>query len=409
MKTAAANRILISGASIAGPTLGYWLHRYGFDVTLVERAEAIRSGGYPIDIRGTAMDVVERMGILEGVKAAHLRTREWRFVDAEGRRVGGFRPEDLTGGVAGRDVELPRGTLTSLLYELTRNTIQYRFKDFITALNDGPDGIDVTFNSGRQERFDLVIAADGLHSSTRALVFGPEDQFKHYLGYTFAGFTMPNTYGLSQEAVIHSKPGKLAMVFSPDGGPHLGALLALKRPEPSRAELSDADAQRQAMIRDFSGGGWLIPDLLKGIQAADDLYFDSMMQIFMPTWSSGRVAVVGDAAYGPSFFSGQGTSIALVGAYVLAGELATHADHTAAFRAYEQVARDFVEGNQAVAKDGGETMVPDTELKLWLRNKMMGLAPLLSRLGLVGRTTRKRASALTLDNYEEKIRLASAA
>lgn len=392
-------KILISGASIAGPAVGYWLHRYGFDVTLVERATAVRDGGYPIDVRGTAIDVMERMGMLSNLQAAHIRTRRMTFVEAN-KTVGSISPEALMGGVAGRDVELARGRLTELLFNHTRDKFEYRFGDWIAGLQDGADGVDVEFHSGRRERFDLVLVAEGLHSNTRALVFGPERQFSRYLGYCFAGFSLPNKHALQREGVIYNSPGKVAAMYAAGDEPELFGLLALKRPEPTAEELSDRNIQRRSMARDFAGEGWLVPELIAAASTTDSFYFDSMMQIHMPTWSSGRIALLGDAAYGPSFFSGQGTSIALVGAYVLAGELASHANHADAFRAYERTARTFIEANQATAKDGSDTMAPDTATKLWLRNRMIRLAPLLTRLGLVSRHSRKVHSSLVLPNYQ---------
>jgi len=399
-RTTETRKVLVCGASIAGPAIGYWLHAYGFDVTLVERAEAVRDGGYPIDVRGTAIDVMERMGVLPDLQAAHIRTRKVTFVGANARTVGSIKPEALMGGVEGRDVELPRGRLTALLFDRTRDRIQYRFGDWVEALTDQADGVDVEFHSGRRERFDLVLVAEGLHSTTRALVFGPEQQFSRYLGYCFAGLSLPQRDGLQREALIYNTPGKVAAVYAVAGEPRLFALLALKRPQPTPLEMADRDEQRRSMARAFAGAGWFVPELIAAAGSAEDFYFDSMTQIHMPTWSSGRVALLGDAAYGPSFFSGQGTSIALVGAYVLAGELATHDDHAAAFRAYERTARAFIEANQATAKDGCDTMAPDSAAKLWLRNGMIRLAPLLTRLGLVSRHSRKVHSSLELPIYQ---------
>lgn len=397
MSRSKPRKVLISGASIAGPALGYWLDRYGFDVTLVERAATIRSGGYAIDVRGTAIDVAERMGILDGLCAAHVETERWVFRDANGV-IGSLRQEDITGGIVGRDVEVPRGVVTTLLYGLTRDRIDYRFNDHITALDDHADGIDATFASGGTERFDLVIAADGLHSTTRALIFGPEDQFSKYLGCCFAGFSIPNRHDFHREAVIHTSLGLMASVYE-TGGEKMNGLLALRRPQPKVSEYGDLPAIRRELKARFANEGWIVPEMLTEIDTAEDFYFDSMMQIHMPAWSKGRFAVVGDAAYGPSFFSGQGTSLALVGAYVLAGELATQPDHETAFAAYDRTARAFVEANQATALNGGDVMVPNSRFKIWVRNRMLGLAPLLTRLGLVGRKSRELNSALKIKDY----------
>ncbi|QIB65050.1 FAD-dependent monooxygenase [Kineobactrum salinum] len=400
MTSSQARKILISGASIAGPTLGYWLEKSGFDVTLVERSDAVRAGGYAIDIRGPAVDVVERMGILPPLREAHIRTRKFTFLSPSGRKVGSIKPVDLMGAEEGRDIELPRGHLTSLLYDLTRDKVKYIFGDCICSISDGDSGVDVEFKSGSKERFDVVVAADGLHSATREMVFGPESLFSRYLGFCFAICTLPDLHGLSREAVLYNKPGKLAMLYAAGEAPPLGGVIVVKRPAPTREELEDIEQQREFMASSISGDSNMVSKLIPALVEDEGFYFDTMMQIRMPSWSSGRVAVVGDAAYAPSFFSGQGTSLALVGAYMLAGELARHDNHSEAFQAYERTVRPFVEKNQAVAKDGGETMVPDSALKLWLRNRMIQLAPLLNRFGLISRGPRKAYTALTLPDYE---------
>lgn len=390
-------KALISGASIAGPTLAYWLHRYGWDVTVVEKSTGIRAGGYPIDIRGTALDVLDRMGVLPQARAAHIDTRRLTFVAPNGKIAGQIRAEQLTGGTEGRDLELPRGKLTTILYDAVRDDVEWIFNDSIATLDDHGDGVSVTFVSGHRDEFDVVIGADGLHSNTRKLVFGPEENFNRYLGYCFAGFTIPNDLGLAHEGLVWSAPGRMATVYAPGCTDTLHGLLMTHRPQPPLAELHDVDAQRALMAEVFVGDGWLLPKLLDGMRAAGDVFFDVTSQIHMPAWSRGRVALAGDAAHAPSFFSGQGTSIALVGAYMLAGELATATDPAAAFAAYEQKTRDFVRRNQALADSGGTTLAPATDRALWFRNKvLLKLAPLLAPTGLLGRAGRKAATSLTL-------------
>jgi 2-polyprenyl-6-methoxyphenol hydroxylase-like FAD-dependent oxidoreductase len=365
-------RVLISGASIAGPTLAYWLRRYEFDVTVVERARAVRSGGYPIDVRGTAVDVVERMGLLRDLQAAHIDTRKLTFVDAEGRPIGIIRREAASGGQKGRDLEMPRGTLTSLLFDLTQHEhTRYRFGDSIATLKDCEDGIDVTFKSGESGRFDIVIGADGLHSNTRRLVFGSEEPFIRYLGFCFAGFTVPNDRGLAHEAIIYAEPGRVAALYAVRTSPTLHAILNFSYPRAPSSNHSDEEAQRRLTAERFAGSGWETPRMVDAMLKADDLYFDSVSQIHMPTWTSGRVVLAGDAAHAPSFLSGQGSSLALVGAYVLAGELAIHEEPVEAFAAYERNCRPFVEANQALATRGGSLLLPASAEELDTRNRWL--------------------------------------
>jgi 2-polyprenyl-6-methoxyphenol hydroxylase-like FAD-dependent oxidoreductase len=399
---ASANKkVLISGASIAGPMLAWWLDRYGFDVTVVERADAVRSGGYPIDIRGTAIDAVARMGLLPQLQAAHVDTRKLTFVDAEGAPIGVIAPEAL----AGRGIELPRGALTSLLYALTQDgAIRYRFSDSIDALEDDGDGVDVRFKSGDHGRFDVVVGADGLHSNTRALVFGPEESFSRYLGRCFNLFSLPNYAGFSHESIIYAEPGRMAGVYAVGDSDTMYGILTFSADEAPFFSHRDIDEQRKRTAEKFAGSGWEAPRLVEAMRHDDDLFFDTVSQIHMPRWSSGRVVLVGDAAHAPSFLSGQGTSLALVGAYVLAGELATHPDPSVAFGSYERTARPFMEANQALASSGGSILLPRSQEELDLRNRALTAGESSADGGNRAVKRKQIYSSLKLPNYDRALR-----
>ncbi|MCP3731411.1 FAD-dependent monooxygenase [Sphingomonas sp. MG17] len=355
-------KILISGASIAGPTLGYWLTEYGFDVEIVERSSEVRGGGYPIDLRGSAMDVAERMGMTASLRDAHLDIRKLTLVDRDGETILAVNPEQFSGGTQGHDVEVPRGDLARLLYERTRDRCAYRFNDYVTALDDRGDSVDVEFKSGRRERYDYVLGADGLHSATRGFIFGPEDPFIRHLGYFFVGFTMPNVFGMAREQRVFSTAGRMAGISSVRSDDRVTALLTMALDEMPVAAERNADVQRDRFKALFGQDGWHIPQLLEGLDRGDDLYFDTVSQIRMPGWSKGRIALAGDAAHGPSFVTGQGSSLALAGAYVLAGELASHAgDPAAAFASYEREFRPFAEANQNIAGKRWQFIPDDAE------------------------------------------------
>ena len=362
---------LVSGASIAGPAVAYWLQRYGFTVTVVEHAQALRGGGYPIDVRGTALDVVERMGVYPRLRAAHVDTRRLTFFDVDGAPIVSLKPQAVVGGAEGRDIEVRRGDLAAALYDATRDDVTYRFGDSIEALDEDADGVEVTFRSGLRRRFDLVIGADGLHSRTRALAFGPEEQFHRYLGYCFAGFTMPNPLGLSHEGVMWNAPGRAAALYAVGDHPQVHGFLNFALPEPPFATFRDPAAQRELVAAVFADDGWEVPDMVRAMRTADDLFFDVISQIRMPAWSRGRVALVGDAAYAPSFLTGQGSSLALVGAYMLAGALATARDHGTAFADYERGTRGFVEQNQALVAEGDALLFPTTVEALARRDALL--------------------------------------
>ncbi|GAA2349294.1 FAD-dependent monooxygenase [Streptomyces violaceusniger] len=394
VSTTAKRTVLISGASISGPALAYWLHRSGCAVTVVEKAGALRDGGYPIDIRGAAIEVVRRMGILPQLRDAHIDSRRCTFLNADGSEVASVSPSAVAGGVGGQDLEVRRGDLAAVLYGKVRDDVEFLFNDSIDTLDQSGQGVDVTFHSGQRRTFDLVVGADGMHSQTRESLFGPEEQFHRYLGYCFAIFTMPNTFGLSHELVLWNAPGKAAALYAVGDNDELHAFLNFHQPEPPFDALRNPDAQRDLVAAVFAGAGWEVPGMVGAMRDADDLFFDTAGQIRMPHWSSGRVALVGDAAYAPSFLTGQGSSLALAGAYMLAGALATNRDHTAAFAAYERDVREFVAMNQALVDNGAATLFPTTARALEQRNAMLrGLVTMPSA------TARPAHSALTLPAF----------
>lgn len=383
--------VLISGASIAGPTLAYWLHRYGFAVTLVEKASSPRGGGYPIDLRGTAIEVVRRMGILPQLQDAHLASPRITFLGADGGEIASLDASTVAGSVEGHDLEVRRGDLTGILYAAVRDDVEFVFDDSVSALDQTADGVDVTFRSGTRRTFDLVLGADGIHSRTRALAFGPEEQFERYLGYCVAVFTVPNTSGLARELQLWNTPGSAAALYAAGDGRELYAFLNFHEPERPLAALRDPAERWDLVTRTFAGAGWEVPRLVTAMRDADDLFFDLVSQIRMPSWSNGRVALAGDAAYAPSFLTGQGSSLALVGSYMLADALARHDDHTEAFAAYERSTREFVRLNQSLVDEGGATLFPRTPEALEQRNTMLrGL------VALPEPTPRPAHSALTL-------------
>ncbi|MFB7296937.1 FAD-dependent monooxygenase [Streptomyces rubiginosohelvolus] len=367
--------VLISGASIAGPALAFWLNRYGFAVTVVEKAGALRDGGYPIDVRGTALDVVRRMGILPRLRDAHIDLRRLTFLDEDGAEVTSLAPHTVTGGVAGADLEVRRGALADALHSAVRDDVEFLFDDSIDTLDQHRHGVDVTFRRGGSRTFDLVVGADGLHSHTRGLVFGPEERFHRYLGYCFAGFTLPNTFGLVRETTMWNAPGRAAVLYAVGDGDDVHGFLNFACRQPPLDAFRDPEAQRDLVKAVFADAGWEVPGMLAAMRAADDLFFDVVSQIRMPRWADGRVALVGDAAYAPSFLTGQGSSLALVGAYMLAGSLAAERDHTVAFAAYERDSRPFVTLNQDLVGTGDALLFPTTARALEERNALLrGLA-----------------------------------
>lgn len=392
-RTTPRRNVLISGASIAGPALAFWLNRYGYAVTVVEKAGTLRAGGYPIDVRGTALEVVRRMGILPRLRDAHIDLRRLTFLDGDGGQVASIHPHTVTGGVVGRDLEVRRGDLTNALYAAVRDDVEFLFNDSIDTLDQSGHGVDVTFRGGGSRTFDMVLGAEGTHSRTREMLFGPEEQFHRYLGYCFAVFTIRNTFGLSHETVMWNTPGRAAALYAVGDDDEVHAFLNFAQPEPPFDAFPNPEAQQKLVAAVFADAGWEVPGMLAAMRDADDVFFDAVSQIRMPCWSSGRVALVGDAAYAPSFLTGQGTSLALVGAYMLAGSVAGR-DHAAGFTAYEHSTREFVTLNQGLVGEGGATLFPTTAQALEQRNdRLRKLSTLPSA------KARPAHSALTLPDF----------
>ena len=365
--------ILISGASIAGPALAYWLREHGCAVTVVERSPEPRPGGYKIDVRGRAMEVLARMGIADEVRKHHTDMRGGSFLDRNGRTIVEM-DADTVGFREPTDVEILRGDLARILRDATEG-VEYVYGDSITALTEQADGVTVEFERSLARRFDLVIGADGLHSTVRALAFGPEEGFLRSLGHHIAIFSVPNLLDLDRWETIQAEKGRTLNVYSTRQDTEAKAAFMFASPGLSY-DRRDLARQRQLLAEIFAPHGWIASRLLAAMPDAPDFYFDGMSVVEMDRWSTGRVVLVGDAAYGPSPASGQGTSLALVGAYVLAHELVAHGDHKSAFVAYEERMRHFVAVNQKQA-DNIKRMVAGSRFTLWLNSTMMRLMPYL--------------------------------
>ncbi|MFD0691763.1 FAD-dependent monooxygenase [Actinomadura fibrosa] len=345
--------VLISGASVGGPALAYWLGRYGFDVTVVEVSDGPRAGGQAVDVRGPALEVAERMGVLERIREARVHMRGMSFVDDDGNELYRSEEQTLTGGdLSSPDVEILRDDLSAILAEAAGDGVEYLFGESIAALEQGEDGVHVTFRGGGSRTFDLVVGADGLHSNTRRLAFGDERDYISHLGTYLAVWTAPNFLGLDRWQVFHQMPGSSwgGGVMSVRGNSEVRVYLGFEAAEPIDYDHRDTAAQKKIMADALAGAGWEIPRLLGTMWDAEDFHFDAMAQVHMDAWSRGRVVLLGDAGYCGSPLSGQGTSMAMVGAYVLAGELkAAGGDHRAAFAAYETELRAYVAANQELA------------------------------------------------------------
>jgi 2-polyprenyl-6-methoxyphenol hydroxylase-like FAD-dependent oxidoreductase len=343
-------RVLISGASIAGLNTAYWLLMYGFKVTIVERSSHIRAGGQALDVRGPALGVVSRMGILDELKQNSTNLKGMSMVDATtGEETYRSTEHTLTRGkMDSPDIEILRDDLCRLLLESVGNQAEYIFNNSITTLNQDETGVDVTFTNAAPQRFDLVIGADGLRSNVRRLVFGADEKFTRYLGYHVAIFTMPNFLNLDHwEVFFQHENAPIAVCIATDKDSEARTYMGFANETPIQHDYHDIELQKRIVAEHTPNIGKDIPQILKHMQESSNFYFDSINQVLMESWSKGRIVLVGDAGYSPSISLGQGTTVAMVGAYVLAGELATHKhDLQKAFSNYESELREYVDANQ---------------------------------------------------------------
>jgi 2-polyprenyl-6-methoxyphenol hydroxylase-like FAD-dependent oxidoreductase len=354
-------RVLVSGASIAGPVLAYWLTSHGFRVTVVERAPTLRAtGGHAVDLFRPALSISEKMGVLPRIEERATGTSRMTVHREKARRPVRADLSKVFRAASDRHVEVMRDDLSEIYYDAARDDVEYVFGDSITAIS--PDG-EVRFEKAAPRRFDLVVGADGLHSNVRRLVFGDESRFSAFIGAYFGVLALPDVSGLDGELLMHVGVGRTAGMYR---ARHLGDARALFLFRSERElDLHHHDVPRQkGLLRGRFAG--MHPDVDRWLDALDGdsaFYFDSITQVRMDTWSQGRVALVGDAGYCPGPVVGGSTSLAVVGAYVLAGELARAAgDHELAFPAYERAMAEHVPGSHAAALGAAKTLIPVSRL-----------------------------------------------
>ncbi|MEV7547897.1 FAD-dependent monooxygenase, partial [Streptomyces sp. NPDC089915] len=326
-------------------------------VTVVERAPGLRPGGQAVDARGVAREVIGRMGLDKAVRAACTDTAGAHTVDAEGRVLETFRADDDGGDGFIADIEILRGDLARVLYDDTHDGVEYLFGDRIAELAQDADGVDVVFAGGGRRRFELVVGADGLHSELRAMVFGPHERFLRHLGHVLAFYSVPNEFGLDRWLLEYQDrdSGRSALLRPIQDATRAMAMFYCASAD-FAVDHRDVPAQKRLLRERMAGLGWLAPDILAHLDDTPDFYLDQVAQVVMDRWSSGRVGLLGDAAFSSSPMSGQGTGLALVGAYVLAGELAAAAwDPGTGFARYEARMRSFVEANQEIGRLNART------------------------------------------------------
>ncbi|MGR6320337.1 FAD-dependent monooxygenase [Micromonospora soli] len=355
--------VLISGAGVGGPTLAYWLARNGFAPTIVERAAGHRSSGNPVDVRGPAFPIAEKMGLLPRLRAAATATTGLAFVDAQGRRKSRV---DLSVNRA-TEVEVPRADLAAIITDAVAGSAEFIYGDSISTLTQDGGGVDVTFERGAPRRFDLVIGADGQHSMVRRLAWGPETDFVRHRGLYVATLPVERELNPTTDVLLYGMPGRLASVHPVRGDGGIAAFIWRSQPVPGYDYRHTAQHKR-IIEQAYAGGGWIVPELIKRVRDAGDLYFDAVSQVRLDTWSQGHIGLLGDAASSVSLF-GDGSSLAMAGAYTLARTLTEHRnDLGQGLKAYEHEHRKLIAPKQNGFATAATLMVPATRFGVALRD-----------------------------------------
>jgi 2-polyprenyl-6-methoxyphenol hydroxylase-like FAD-dependent oxidoreductase len=369
---AIGQRVLITGASVAGTTLAWWLSRSGFDVTVVERHDEFRDGGQNIDIRGAGREVLARMGLEKSVADGGTGETGICFVDEDDSSIAQFDIDEIGPNGPTAELEILRGDLARILYEACGDRPLFRFGDAISRIEEKGVSVSVTFESGARDDYDLVVVAEGVGSSTRDLLFKGEND-PRWLDVTMGYFTIPKASGDGDLCRIYTAGKGRSIWLRPDNKGTTRAILVVQKEADGEDELPLHE--QKAFLRElFANAGWEADRVLKGLETADDLYFDVLRQVRMDRWSSGRVILTGDAAWCATPIAGIGTTLAIVGAYVLAGELSKTTDLAEAIRSYETVMRPYVEKGQGVPKIAPKMLQPQTRFGVALQHAILRVA-----------------------------------
>ena len=370
-------RVAINGAGIAGAALAYWLTKMGHEVLLVERAPALRTGGYILNLWGIGYDAAEKMGILPSLLELEYQVDELRMVDRHGRTRGGYPTRVLQQLAKGRIASLSRADIAATIYGLLNSQVETLFGDSVTTIEQDRTKMRVGFEYAPERALDLVIGADGLHSRIRQIVFGPDTDFEYPMGCHVATFEVAGYRPRDERSyVAHTAPGRYIARFPLRDDKTLFFMLVRDEYLPASVPVGES-GRKAALTNAFCDMGWECPAIVSALQQVDDVYFDSISQIRMDAWTKGRVALIGDAAACPSLIAGEGAGFALAAAYVLAGEIHKHgADLDSALTAYQGRIKPYAMRKQKYAENLVPSFVPRTAHGVSIRD----FATLLMRL-----------------------------
>lgn len=368
-------KILISGGGIAGLTAAFWLKKAGFTPVIVEKTAGLRKEGYMIDFFGSGWDVAEKMGLAQEVRKERYAIKNFAIVDDRGKPYFKFPFEWILKALKGRYNYLLRGDLEKILWEKVKDDVEIRFGNSVQQIKAESKKVSVLFENGKQEEFDLIVGADGVHSKIRELFFGPEQKFSHYLGYYVAAFTISNRYGLPTDVMMYQEPNRQAGIY-PLNAETLATAYIFRSPD---LGFVPPEARKKKLMEVFRGAGWITTKVLEDIPEDELIYFDSLTQIEMPSWSAGRTVLIGDACGCLTLMAGQGASMAMAGAFVLSQELKRHPPNfSEAFQRYERFLKPAISKKQRQAEKFSHNFVPGTSWqikfrRLWTRIAMTRL------------------------------------
>jgi 2-polyprenyl-6-methoxyphenol hydroxylase-like FAD-dependent oxidoreductase len=369
--------ILISGAGIAGVSLAFWLKKFGFNPTIIELSPKLREAGYAIDFMGAGFNVAEKMGLIPGLEKVDINISKLVFVDENNREKGSMNYQKIKKLMNNRALTLLRSDLAKVIYDSLDKDIEIIFGDTINKIEQEDEKVNVIFRSGLTRSFDLLVGADGLHSNVRNLIFRSENQFEKYYGYYTSSFTIENFSYEGRAFSMFNVPFKQVAIYTYSQN-RTATFFIFTSPEKLIYDHNDIEKQKQFLKDEFMNAGWKCAEVLSKVDSTSDFYFDSISQIKMDNWSKGRITLVGDACYCPSLLSGKGSTLAMVGAYILAGELKlANGNYKTAFYQYENILKPFMEKKQKAAQAFAKSFIPKSNFGIWVRNmafKLMSIS-----------------------------------